>query len=57
MNRVIVQVREATEAGGIKSLESIPGLRKSLKIRVHLLCKTRLLMSSAAAMPVRCQYT
>jgi hypothetical protein len=33
MNRVIVPVRQATQAGGIHSLESIPGLHKRLKIR------------------------
>jgi hypothetical protein len=32
-NRVIVPVRQATLAGRIDSLESIPGLLKSLKIR------------------------
>jgi len=30
--RVFVPVRQATWAGGISSLESIPGLLKSLKI-------------------------
>ncbi len=30
---VIVQTRQATYAGGIHSLESIPGLHKRLKIR------------------------
>ncbi len=33
MNRVNVPARQATEAGGIHSLESIPGLHKRLKIR------------------------
>jgi hypothetical protein len=32
-NRVTVPARQATFAGGIGSLESIPGLHKSLKIR------------------------
>ena len=31
-NRFVVPARQATEAGGIHSLESIPGLLKSLKI-------------------------
>jgi hypothetical protein len=31
-NRVLVRARQATEAGGIDSLESISGLHKSLKI-------------------------
>jgi hypothetical protein len=30
-NRVILPARQATKAGGIDSLESIPGLLKSLK--------------------------
>ncbi len=33
-NRVVVPIRQATKAGGIDSLESIPGLLKSLKILV-----------------------
>jgi hypothetical protein len=33
MNRVIVPARQATQPGGISSLESILGLLKSLKIR------------------------
>jgi hypothetical protein len=36
MNRVIVPARQATEAGGIHSLESIPGPHKHLKIRALL---------------------
>ncbi len=32
-NRVVLTVRQATFAGGIHSLESIPGLHKRLKIR------------------------
>ena len=32
-NSVVVPARQATQAGGIDSLESIPGLLKSLKIR------------------------
>jgi hypothetical protein len=32
MNRVIVPARQATQAGGIDSLESIPGLHKRLQI-------------------------
>ena len=35
-NRVIVPARQATYAGGIHSLESIPGLQKRLKIRVQI---------------------
>jgi hypothetical protein len=31
-NRVVVPARQATSCGGIDSLESIPGLLKSLKI-------------------------
>ncbi len=31
-NRVVVPARQATQAGGIDTLESIPGLHKSLKI-------------------------
>jgi hypothetical protein len=31
-NRVVVPARQATLSGGIDSLESIPGLLKSLKI-------------------------
>jgi hypothetical protein len=38
MNRVIVPARQATLAGGIHSLESIPGFHKRLKIRV-LVCR------------------
>ncbi len=34
-NRVIVPARQAIEAGGIHSLESIPGLHKRLKIRAQ----------------------
>ncbi len=34
-NRVVVPARQATKAGGIVSLESIPGLHKSLKIRAQ----------------------
>ncbi len=30
--RVVVPARQATKAGGVDSLESIPGLLKSLKI-------------------------
>jgi hypothetical protein len=39
-NRVIVPARQATEAGGIHFLESIPELHKRLKIRakVHYKC-------------------
>jgi hypothetical protein len=37
-NRVVVLARLATSAGGIDSLESMPRLRKSLKIRA--LCST-----------------
>jgi hypothetical protein len=33
MNRVTVPARQATLAGGIRSLESIPGLHERLKIR------------------------
>jgi hypothetical protein len=33
MNRVVVPARQATQPGGIGSLESILGLLKSLKIR------------------------
>jgi hypothetical protein len=33
MKRIIVPARQATYAGGIHSLESIPGLHKRLKIR------------------------
>jgi hypothetical protein len=33
MNRVIVPARQASKAGGINSLESIPGVHKRLKIR------------------------
>jgi hypothetical protein len=33
-NRVVVPARQATKAGGIDSLESIPGLLKSSKILV-----------------------
>ncbi len=36
--RVIVPARQATEAGGIHSLESIPGLHKRLKIRALYNC-------------------
>jgi hypothetical protein len=32
MNRAVVLALQATEAGGIDSLESIPGLHKSFKI-------------------------
>ncbi len=35
-NRVFVPARQATYAGGIHSLESIPGLHKRLKIRALL---------------------
>ncbi len=35
-NRVIVPARQATKAGGIHSLESIPGLHKRLKIRAPI---------------------
>jgi hypothetical protein len=35
-NRVIVPARHATWAGGIHSLESIPGPHKHLKIRAQL---------------------
>ncbi len=31
-SRVVVQARQATKAGGIDSMESIPGLVTSLKI-------------------------
>ncbi len=45
MNRVIVPARQATWAGGIFSLESIPGLHKRLKIRALVSrdpwCRTR----------------
>jgi hypothetical protein len=37
MNRVVLPARQATQPGGIGSLESILGLLKSLKIRA-LLC-------------------
>ncbi len=39
-NRVIVPARQATQAGGIHSLESIPGLHKRLKIRAKETTKT-----------------
>jgi hypothetical protein len=39
-NRVIVPARQATLAGGIHSLESIPGLHKRLKIRAQC-CESR----------------
>ncbi len=32
-NRVVLPARQSTQAGGIESLESIPGLHKSLHIR------------------------
>jgi hypothetical protein len=35
-NRFIVLARPTTEAGGLDSLESIPGLHRSLKIRALL---------------------
>ncbi len=35
MNRVIVPARQATQAGGIHSLESIPGPHKHLKVRAQ----------------------
>jgi hypothetical protein len=35
MNRVVVPARQATQPGGIGSLESIFGLRKSIKIRAQ----------------------
>jgi hypothetical protein len=45
MNRFIVPARQATEAGGIHSLESIPGIHKCLKIRALKLCRyVRLLL-------------
>jgi hypothetical protein len=34
-NRVVVPARQATPAGGIDSLELVPGLLKSLKIRIQ----------------------
>ncbi len=34
-NRVVVLASQATYPGGIVSLESIPGLQKSLKIRAR----------------------
>ncbi len=37
-DRVIVPARQATQAGGIHSLESIPGLHLCLKIRAQVLC-------------------
>jgi hypothetical protein len=45
-NRVVVMARQATEAGGIDSLESILGLLKSLKIRA--LCTQLALISILA---------
>ncbi len=37
-NRIVVPARQATQAGGIDSLESIPGLLYSLKIPVQMNC-------------------
>ncbi len=37
--RVLVPARQATEAGGIDSLESISGLHRSLKIPPHYACR------------------
>ncbi len=36
-NRVVVPARQATQPGGIGSLESILGLLKSLKIRAQII--------------------
>ncbi len=38
-NRVVVPTRQATQADGIGSLESILGLLKSVKIRALDMCK------------------
>ncbi len=38
MNRVVVPARQATYAGGINSLESIPRLLKGLKIPYMIAC-------------------
>jgi hypothetical protein len=40
MNKVVLPARQATQPGGIGSLESILGLLKSLKIRA-LLCSEK----------------
>jgi hypothetical protein len=57
IHRVVVPARQATQPGGMGSLDSIPGLLKSLKIRTQFSGFNQVTFSEFKNMVIKIYYT